>query len=293
MAVPLKSQPPMSLLPSALPQAAGSLSAQNSPPILPQNNPQLWPGPGRVNTPLSSFPGGCSLLSPSKPPLPGLSPWGPQGAAPCCGPRGQLLASWEAGYPVFSHKGFGRQSPTLGGLRAAPLVSRGLWRPNPQNLHLQGPGCPGPGSPPPHESQVPLPSPWGHSLVPWPVRDPGDGAPAPAASDQKPYPLTSPIDSEVLALRSLLAQDPGVQGSILSSPRTLGSGSLLCLDSETQVPSLPSAQKPGVQAHSPLLPEAAPFCLKPHQSQHPGQPPPPHQLQPPHSPDSGAVHSTV
>lgn len=38
------------LLSIALPQAAGSISAQNNPPTPPQNNPQLWPGPRGVNT---------------------------------------------------------------------------------------------------------------------------------------------------------------------------------------------------------------------------------------------------
>lgn len=99
MLIPPKSWLPMPLLSSALPQAAGSISAQNSPP-LPQNNPQLWPGPRGVNTcsppfPVAAYPqpllcslrpttarllplgtpGSCSLLKPSRA-APCPSVWG-------------------------------------------------------------------------------------------------------------------------------------------------------------------------------------------------------------------------
>lgn len=83
---------PRPLLSSALPQAAGSISAQNSPPH-PKITHSCGLAPAGLTLALSSFPRGFSSLrlsSASDPPLLGLGPRGPQGPAPCGGPGGRL-----------------------------------------------------------------------------------------------------------------------------------------------------------------------------------------------------------
>lgn len=283
MPVPPKSSLPMSLLSSALPRAAGSISAQNSAPP-PQNNPQLWPGPRGVNTSLSSIPGGCSPLSPSSasqtdPPPPASALGVPRVLLPAEAQEGSsspaLLRSLDAqSAPPWAQRAVSHPWGPRGGV---PRL-RALWRPNPQKLHPQ--------RPPVSTSSGPTAIPTGPKRA-LPTALAGTGETEPAPCPLRPEALPSNFSNRLRSpgLGSLLpAPRSAAQPHPFPGPRRPGSLRPGLRGPGAQPPPCPGTGRPGPEP-SPAL--RTPFCLKCSQSPHPGHP----QLQAPWLPNSSCIQA--